>query len=226
MARELGKAVAFDRETLATVLPELVTRQGQQLWLFGQGLADGTEDPRWLWDQLVAQLAATPVNSQRIPVVGGFLNSVNAKEPGLANTFLDDAVEDDVLGPWYPGLQTVIGINQEGFHRLMRSLDVRKASIWTYRYLESGGVTHNLSGADFNKLLLRIAAEPDGLEIALNILRMRLLFEGRQQSSPAELVHIGCELMGRISFANRRTDVDVHNLGIIVRSCLLARRAQ
>jgi hypothetical protein len=59
------------------------------------------------------------------------------------------------------------------------------------------------------------------VEIALDILRMRLLFEGREQSSHAELVYIGCELMRKIDFADRRTDVDVYNLGIIARFCLV-----
>lgn len=203
------------------LLPDLVTGRSQQLWSFGRGLAEGTEKPRSIWDQLVAQLAATPRDSQRIQVLAGFLSALNAKEPVLANALLDEAVESGVLGFWYPGLQTVVGIDQAGLDRLMRSLDLRKASIWTYRHLEAGGVTHNLGGGDFNKLLLRIAAEVGGLEIALDILRMRLLFEGRANSSTAELVYIGCELMRRIGFPDRRTDVDVYNLGIIARSCLL-----
>jgi hypothetical protein len=221
MAYELGTAVAGDREALAVLLPELVTRQGQQLWVFGQGLAQGTEKPRSIWDQLVAQLAATLSNSRRIQVLGGFLSALNAKQPDLVNRLLDEAVENDVLGPWYPFLQTVMDIDQAGLNRLMRSLDLRKALIWTYRNLGGGGATHNLSGRDFNKLLLRIAAEPEGLQIALDILRMRVLFESRRNSSAAELIYIGCELMRNIGFTNRRSDVDVHNLAIIARSCLL-----
>jgi len=50
---------------------------------------------------------------------------------------------------------------------------------------------------------------------------MRLLFEGRMNSTTAELVFIGCELMTRISFAHRRNNVDDYNLGIIARCCLL-----
>lgn len=221
MAQELGRAAASDEEAFAVLLPELVTGRSQQLWLFGQGLAQGTKTPRSIWDQLVAQLAATPRDSQRIQVLGGFLSALNAKQPALVNSLLDAAVEDDVLGPWYPGLQTVVGIGQAGLDRLMRSLDLRKASIGMYRHLEAGGVTYSLCGSDFNRLLLRIAAEAGGLEVALDILPMRLSFEGRAQSSTTELVYIGCELMRRMPFTGRRSDDGGYNLGIIARSCLL-----
>jgi len=221
MAHELGRAAAADGGALAALLPELLTRVGLQLALFGQGLAQDTEKARSIWDQLIGQLAVTPVNQQRITMLHGFLSVLNTKQPELADSLLDEAVESDTLGPWYPGLQTAVTINGTGLNRLMRSLDLRKASIRMYRPLESGGATNNLSGLDFNKLLLRIAAEPGGLETALDILRMRLPFEGRKKSSLAELVYIGCELMSKIDFAYRKTDVDVYNLGIIARSCLL-----
>jgi len=221
MAHELGRAAVADEEAFAALLPELLTGGTQQLWSFGRGLAEGTEKSRSIWDQLVAQLTATPSNSQRIQVLGGFLSALKTKQPDLADRVLDEAMEDDVLGPWYPVLQTAVGIDEAGLGRLMRSLDLGKASIQMYKPLQTGGLTHNLRGGDFNKLLLRIAAEVGGLEIALDILRMRLLFEGRANSSTTELVYIGCELMRRIGFTNRRTDVDVYNLRIIARSCLL-----
>jgi hypothetical protein len=221
MAHELGRAAVADEEAFAALLPELLTGRTQQLWSFGRGLAEGTEKPRSIWDRLVAQLTATPSNSQRIQVLGGFLNALKVKQPDLADRVLDEAMEDNALGPWYPVLQTAVGIDEAGLGRLMRSLDLGKASIQMYRPLQTGGLTHNLRGGDFNKLLLRIAAEVGGLEIALDILRMRLLFEGRANSSTTELVYIGCELMRRISFTNRRTDVDVYNLAIIAQSCLL-----
>ncbi len=221
MAHEFGRAAAADEKAFAVLLPELLTAGTQQSWSFGRGLAEGSEEPRSIWDRLVAQLAATPSNLQRVQVLGGFLSALNAKEPDLANSLLDRAAEDDVLGAWYPGLQTVVGIDQAGLERLMRSLHLRKAPIGMYSHLKAGGVTHNLGGGDFNKLLLRIAAEPGGLDIALDILPMRVRFEGRKHSSPAELIYIGCELMRRLDFTVRRTDVDIYNLGIIAQSCLL-----
>ena len=224
MARELGRAVAMDREALAALLPELVVGNTGQLWSFGAGLAEGAGEARAMWNQLVAQLAATPRNTQNVQVIRGFLNALNAKEPALAGVFLDEAVEDEALGFWYPLLQTAVGLDKSGVGRLVRSLKEGKAETRIYRNLVAGGVTHQVSGADFNNLLMRIAAEPDGLDVAIEILCMRLAFdEGRKNSSPSELVDVGCELMRRITFT-RRNAPDDYRLGTVAKHCLVGEK--
>lgn len=220
-SHDLGVAVAADEESLALLLPDVVTARTEQLWHFGRGLADGAEPARPIWNELVAQLSKTAASTRTIQTLGGFLSALKVREPDLVDVLLDDCVDDSVLGPVYPALQTCVGIDEKGLNRLLRSLDVHRAPIWIYRNLVSGGVTHKLPGHDFNGLLLRIAAEPEGLDIALEILQMRLAFEGRSQSTIAELIKIGCELMRRITFTGSRTDVEIYKLGIISRSCLL-----
>jgi hypothetical protein len=69
---------------------------------------------------------------------------------------LDDAIDNDGLAQWYPTLETGIGvIDKSGLHRLTRSLESGRAPIHIYRALQAGGVTHGLTGSDFNNLLLR-----------------------------------------------------------------------
>lgn len=224
MARELGRAVAADQHAWAALLPALVTENSQQLWSFGGGLAESAEEPRAIWNQLVTQLAVTPKNTQSTQVIRGFLNALNSKEPDLASGLLDDAVESDVLGPWYPILQTAVGIDTKGVGRLRRSLEVGKAGIRIYRSLVSGGVTHQISGSDFNNLLMRIAIKPEGLDIAIEILYMRLSFdEGRRNSTPAELIDIGCELMRQFTFTHRNAGND-YRVGIIAKCCLVGEK--
>jgi hypothetical protein len=87
----------------------------------------------------------------------------------------------------------------------------------TYAVAELGCV---LPGPDFNRLVLRIAMEPDGAEIAIEILVMRLSFEGRRNSTDSELIDIGCDLMRRVSFV-RRSNADSYRLGIVARYCLI-----
>jgi hypothetical protein len=217
VAQDLGRAVASDQEALAALRVELVTANRGQLWSFGRGLAEGTEQPITIWKQLVAALTAANANMQNVQVFGGFLNALSPKDPGLVSSLLDDAVDDGVIGPWYPFLQTSVGI--EGVDRILRSLEVGKARIYMYRALVGGGVTNNLSGDDFNRLLRRIALEPGGLEIALEILSMRISFASHQ-STPAQLIDIGSELLGKLSFkgSNRNDD---YRIGIIAKKCLV-----
>ncbi len=105
---------------------------------------------------------------------------------------------------------------------MIRSLEVGKAGIRIYQNLLSGGVTHQISGGDFNNLLLRIAGEPGGLDIAIEILGMRISY-ARGQSSPTELIDIGCELMRRVPFT-RRNRIDDYRLGIIASHCLIGEK--
>jgi len=197
MASDLGRAVAADQNAFAALLPELVAGKSDQLWHFGRGLAEAAKERRAVWDQSVAQLGATPSDKQSVQLFRGFLNALSISEIELVRGLLDDSVESEVLGPWYPVLQASVGVDTIGADRLIRSLDVGKAGIGMYRILMTGGLTNQLSGADFNRLLTRIAAEPEGVDIAIEILSMRISFApGRSTSS--ELVDIGCDLMRRL----------------------------
>lgn len=222
VAHDLGMAVASDQDVLMALMVELVTAKGGQLWSFGRGLADGAEQPIAIWNQLVSGLTATSGNMQNVVVFGGFLNALNAKDPSLVSSLLDEAVDHDVLGPWYPFLQTSAGIN--GVDRILHSLEVGKAKIYMYRALIGGGATHDLSGDDFNRLLRRIAVEPGGLDIALEILCMRISFASHQ-STPEQLGHIGCDLMSKLTFkgSNRNDD---YRIGIIAKKCLVGEQGR
>jgi hypothetical protein len=220
-AHELGSAVAADQDALAQLLPDLIGAKTPQLWSFGGGLADGAEEPGAIWGQLVACLGAMPPEKREPRVFCGFLNAIRATQPALVDDLLDRAMENEPLAPWYPILQAAVGIDKEGLNRLMRSLELRKAWVGTYYNLVGGGVTHRLCGSDFNKLLLRIAREPGGLHVAIDILCMRLSFdEGRRNSSPAELNDIGCELMRQLTFRERTNSVANHGLAVVASNCL------
>jgi hypothetical protein len=220
MAYELGKGVAVDQDSFTTLLPDLIDGTTQQLWHFGRGLAQGAKNPRDVWSRLVAQLSM-PSEKRNPQMLRSFLNGLHETQPQLVDEFLGDATENETLAEWYPLLETAVRIDREGLKRLIRSLDLGKAYIGMYGYLRMGGVTHQLSGGDFNDLLLRIAAQPRGFDVAIEILLMRLSFpEGRKQSSPSQIVYVGCELMRRLTFGEKGETVDSYKLGRIARHCL------
>jgi hypothetical protein len=221
-AEALGREVVASESVFAQILSELATSH-EQLWNFGRGLAQGANKPQPTWNRLVSALDVSEEQRPNFRVLHGFLNGLNAEDPELANALLDDALQDERLASVYPVLQTAVGIDEKGVQRLMRSLELGKAPIRTYRNLIAGGVTHKIPGKDFNNLLSRIAAEPQGSDIAIDILHMRLSFAS-DQSSPSELIDIGCELMRRLTFAHREA-VDDYRLGIVARKCLIGDRA-
>ena len=218
MAQALGQAVAADEEILGVLLPEIVTGKGQ-LWSFGRGMAEVSVAPAALWDRLVSQLMATPASDRRPDVLGGLLNVLKEKDRDLVDHLLDDTTESETLAPFFPWFQMQVGIDEKGVDRLMRSLDAGKVPVRSYRNLIGGGATHKMRGRDLNSLLLRIAAHDGGLNTAIEILCMRISYAS-DQSSPSELVDIGCELMRRLTFAQRNTSDD-YRIGIIAKRCLV-----
>lgn len=224
-ARDLGKAVATDPAALAELQSELVTGTSQQVWIFGVGLAMGASEPVAIWNQLAGELSTSRDDRTNPNVLRGFLNGLRERNPELTNTLLDEAVEHEGLAKWYPTLETGCAVSKKGVDRLIRSLKLGKAWIGTYHSLVSGGVSHQISGEDFNRLLLEIAEKPDGLAISMEILNMRLRFGmDRSQSSNLQIAEIGCELIGRITFAKERKRNFDYTLSVIAKACLVGNR--
>ena len=225
MARDLGKAVATEPEAFAELMPELIAGKSQQIWNFGGGLAEGPEDPRATWDRMVSHLAAVPAENQNPQVFRGFLNALRSKNPQAMDALLDSALVDERLVTWLPVLQTAAGIDQAGVNRLIRSLELGKTWIGLYRYLVMGGVMHQTAGPDFNRLLLRIAAVPEGVNVAIEILFMRLAFnDGRRHSTDSEIIDIGCELMRQLKFSNSKDISLDHRVKTVATNCLVGEK--
>lgn len=223
-AYELGMSVAADSGALTELLPELVCTRSDQIWSFGRGLAQRADDPVKIWEQLVAELQPPPAEGATTGVFCGFLNALHQRDPALVSSMLDDAINNDALAQCYPVLETAIGtIEKPGLQRLIRSLDLGRAPIHTYRTLVGGGATHRLNGSQFNELLLRISDRYDGVDIAIEILLMRLSF-GRESSTPDELVEIGCELFRRLKLTGSTDSNLAYRLQIVGRNCLLGEK--
>ena len=221
-AYELGVSVAADGRALTELLPELVRMRSDQIWSFGRGLAQGAENPSNIWKQLVAQLQPVPVEGATTGVFCGFLNGLHQRDPALARSMLDDAINNDALAQCYPALETAIGtIEESGLQRLIRSLELGRAPIHMYRSVMSGRVTSGLRGADFNQLLLRISDHPEGIDVAMEILWLSV---DRGNSSPDELIDIGCDLFRRLKVTEGTDSNLSYRLQIIGRHCLLGEK--
>ena len=187
---------------------------------FWVGLSEGAEDRRILWNKLVAQLGATPPEKQNVTVMRGFLNALHLENPDVSKTLLDEAVNRNELAFWYPILQTAVPIDGAAVERLIRSLNEQRAPIRMYETLVFGGVTHPICGRDFNRLLARIATEPDGVDVAIHILTCGSRLKKAGETARTKLITIGCDLMRRIRFA-RHNDLYNYRLGIVAKQTLV-----
>ena len=220
IARGLGKAVANDARTFDELLGELVSGRGR-LTPFGQGLLEGALDPKATWDRLVAQLATKGEGEQNVQILVGFLSALQVENPLLADALLDDAAESEMLFGWYPVFQATVRIDAKGVDRIRRSLAFGRTPIGRYDVLAWDGAPDQISAQDLKELVITIAAKPDGFNVALEMLGMRLYSDDRKKQGHAfEILDAGRELLRQLRFT-KKTNREDHRLEIISKACLV-----
>ena len=218
--RQLGHDVAADEDAFKTVLLELMGGNAKAA-PFGDALAEAAENPRAMWDMIVAQFAATENASHRL--LGGFISGLKKRDASLADAVLDEALEHPVLARWFPVLQASMEIDGRALGRLHRAIELGKAPITAYYSLAHGRASDNLPGPAFRDLVLAIAREPGGCAVALEIISMRLFSDGsaKRETLP-EVREAGRAVLAVFEFRtkDKRTPREDHELGIVVTASL------
>ena len=217
IAVALGVKTAGDEPAFKELLPEL-TRGSGLLWMFGKGMAQGAGDSDAVWTALTGEFKATEENARNSVVLSGFLDGLNGRDLTCAARLLDACLGDPVLGAYFPELQRAVPLDSRGVARLMQALD--KAPVRRFRVLAGGGVSNAIPGSELRALLQAIAARPDGLRVAADILVMRL-FSDHSQKKPldTDLITAGRDLLGALNFDKHDRDED-HNIISLVGRCL------
>jgi hypothetical protein len=218
-ARALGAEVAADEAVFANLLSDLL-RGGHKACAFGRGLAGASEDRRATWARLVEGLDQLPLEQRNVQVLMGFVAELWEQDRNLAQELLDAALDQPALVAVLPVLQSAVQLDERGFERLKRTLKSGQVPVWMYRNLAAGRTTDDLAGGDLKDLLVLVADQPEGFEVALEILFMRLYSDrAAQRAHEPELLDAGRKLLRRVRF-RRNKHRDDHNLAGVVRACL------
>ncbi|WP_409190867.1 hypothetical protein [Bradyrhizobium sp. RDM4] len=219
IARELGALVATDDAVFAKLLPALL-RGGNRAWAFGRGLAAASRDRRATWGRLVDGLEQLPPDERSDQIMRGYLAELRTEDPELAQSILDTVLEHPASAGFLPMLQSAVGIDARGVYRLKQGLRTGKAPIWTYEYLALGRATDDVAANDLRDLLLLIAVQPNGLDVAVQVLDMRLHSDrSAQRMHEPDLLEAGRKILLLLKFKKDRQRDD-HNLANVVRACL------
>ncbi|MBK1870159.1 hypothetical protein [Taklimakanibacter albus] len=218
--RELGHDVAADNGTFKTVLPELMagdTRTSS----FGEALAEATENPRAMWDAIVAQFAATKNASPQL--LRGFISGLQKRDAALADVVLDEALEHPAFAAWFPILQASAQLDERALGRLHRALALGKAQIANYQCLAYGRVSDNVPGPEFRDLVIAIARRPGGFPVGLEVISMRLYSDRSDKRQPLpEVCEAGRFVLNAFEFHGKdnHTTREDHELGVVVMASL------
>jgi len=221
--RQIGVEVANDNETLQALLPDLVSKHSIRLNTFGKGLASGRTNKDEIWQLLRTHLQVIAPEKREISVIMGYLVVCADEDPEFYNHTLDGLVDDDLLGEWFPILQTASQIDNLGVDRLHKSLELERAKIGTYQYIAYGRAHEFISDDDLAELLIKIVSKHDGIGVAVEILNMR--FHGRNrklQPYSSKLIKAARDVLFLYSFPDERGkhDKQDYELNQITRVCL------
>lgn len=218
---QLGRDMAADADLFQEVLPELVSSDRGRLFPFGAALAQGSAQPRSLWDALVGQIATNPENN---PIVmGGFLSGIQNANPAEVDAMLDDAVTNPALIPWFPYLQASVRIDEKGLARIYRSLELSLSPIERYSILALGPRSDPISGPAFRDLVMAICAK-GGIDAALRMVSMRLVSDKVQKRVPlSETIQAGRSVLAAVKLGSSKRQIQRvdHELGLLAQVCLV-----
>lgn len=225
--RSIGKNVGIDKEIFKALLPDILSNEGDGLFSFGQGLADGCDNHRELWSYFCEQLSLLNESKPNYQVICGFLNAISEKNTNLSEELLNEATTDKVIGVAYPWLQTSVKIDAHGVERLKRSLEFGAAPIWAYRNLGYGRVHESIDDSALCVLLRLIYSKPEGTAIAVEILRMRLHKQSESTELSDSIVSVGQEMLLNHKFSRQdnRGNLDYY-LAIVIKACFSGESAK
>jgi hypothetical protein len=228
ITRDLGKAVAEDDSLFETFLFDMVCSEGGNLFVFGQGLAQGSSNPEKMWSQFREELKALDEDNRKFRVLRGFINALSESKPSLCEQILDEALDDEIFGSVFPLLQTSKKLDKKGADRLKKALDLDIAPLHLYRNLRLGGKVNDLNDEDLSKLLNKISKKSQGISIAVEIFEMKIHNHKKEFSELSdEIIGLGQDLLTKVEFKKKRDrEITDYGLSLIVEGCLADKSAE
>jgi len=227
ITRSLGKDVSNDKEIINQLIVDILSKDGPRLKSFGQGMADGTEEPEKMWQYFCTQLTYLEKSKRKYQMICGFLNRISELDENISEKFLNDAVADKIFDSVYPLLQECVKITKVGADRLKRSVEIGEAPMDLYSGLAYGSRHESISDDDLCELLRLISTKAGGLEVTFEILQMRFHGFSTEKTCSEKIISLGQELVLNYfsKEAHKNADLD-YRLGKIIDVCFRGESAE
>lgn len=209
ITRQIGAAVAQDESAFRELLPELASSYHERLSVFGEGLADGCQDRKTMWQILYEQIKKTPPEKRQITVMLGFLSSCATHDPDLYQSILNSLIEDELLGQWFPYFQMTSTIDKQGVRRLLESLEKGTAYINSYERLARGRRHEAIDDDDLVSLIRKLLTKDGGAWAVIEILNMRLSGEDEMPATRSQkIIAISQEVLLKYPYSEKQGGYD------------------
>jgi hypothetical protein len=220
-ARALGARAAGNTADLDSQIPKLFSAGQDQSYSYGQGLASAQANAlKAGWRDLRRRLANSAEREPDVQVLRGYFAEVMMIDPGQAQLWLDEALDDAVLGRHFLNLQATAPIDGPAINRLVRALELGHVRPEAYIWLAGGRALYAVPIGDLQRLLLRLADARGGSAIAIDLFGMRLHGDKQMGASTPGLAELGRALLLKHSFEYKAAPNLEHHLGELADFCL------
>lgn len=217
--RGIGAELANDLSAFGLHLPALLKSTSDRVFTVAKTIGRTTPDPDRAWEIMERCIFTSDRDGVVYGFPGGFLVGLFERDRSHAEKLLDEAVATPEWHPFLPHMQSCVGIDSAGSKRLISAIPEPTLPTWTLRRLAVGRSTDDLEGADFEALLLAIAAKADGLSVAIEVLYMRA-FSLLSDKKPITDVErkLATMLLSSVSF-EKKDNREPHMIAEIVKHC-------
>jgi len=185
LRESIGKELAADLSSLGRNLPSMLRSSSGSVSTVAWTIGRETQEPRKAWDTILSAVLAPAHEGRLVEFPSAFLAGLSKTKRDLCEKLLDESLADPALHPFVAQMQASVGVDETATTRLVEALKHETVPVHKYRMLAGGRACDGLSASNLKALLLAIVAREGGLEIALDILSMRLLAK-RTDGRPIE----------------------------------------
>ncbi len=172
VAEDFGKKASHDEELLFDLLPYLFCYPtSENVWNFGLGVGQEIQTPESFLVQVRDRIERDGQGSVILLFLRGFIAGWQKVKPDEVSLFFDTALFDEVWVKRFPELQSQVKLDDVGYKRLLKSLEMDKTPTYQYQHLRYRFANDSLPVAQILTLVDMIAAKPDdGLFVAIELL--------------------------------------------------------
>ncbi|GGD25594.1 hypothetical protein GCM10011513_23900 [Franconibacter daqui] len=178
-AFQLGQDFAVSMHELDELGPNLFLRDGMPYRVeFGKGLAKGAPDLRVYWQKLITQMNLQHKSQSDFSVIRGFIEETNSIDKALAQELLDQCAQHSELRFELVNLHPWQAFTEIDLDRCMSLLDDSDIRPHMYGAILWGEQFSNLPESRVLELAQRLLSKPNGDEVVLEALSMKLADKG------------------------------------------------
>ncbi len=183
----MGAQAGNDINLILGLLPELLHAGiDNNIRIFAQGITNTFHDIPALLKAAKEVISTIEPSTVNLRFICALIDSWNKTAPAAVAAFLDSAIEDATWGEFFPSLREEVPLDDAGYMRLMRAIELAKSPIRRFLYLLDERVTAPLSAEQVMTLISSIAKKPAGISVALEILDM-VIFGSKEKDDSYRL---------------------------------------